>query len=126
MPSWRQASSRVAPSGTRTVCPSTVTSTSRFGVSRKTAVMSAPYQAEADGGLYGGDRRLAEAADRGVAGHRADVVEERELLGGRPEWRAARHPGQDLFLADGPDPAGHALPAGLVAEELGDPPQQAG
>ena len=39
---------------------------------------------------------------------------------------AAGEPGERLLLADGADPARHALPARLVAEERGDAPQRPG
>ena len=42
------------------------------------------------------------------------------------ERRAAGQPRDQLLLADRADPARHALAAGLVAEELGDPAQQGG
>src|SRR6185437_16048434 len=84
-PCSRQASSSVAPSGTRTVVPSTVMSTSRRGASRKVLIRAPPSrpcsyrllpvpadQAEPHRGLGGADRRLAQAADRGVAGNHGD------------------------------------------------------
>src|ERR1700733_12717214 len=129
MPWARQASSRVALSGTRTWTPSISTSTRRFGVSRNTEVTLNPLgvgadEAELDRGLNRGQRRLAEAADRRVAGDVADVGQQLKLGGDRTEWRAAGQPSYQLLLADGADPAGHALAAGLVAEEPGDPAQQ--
>ncbi|HKW45096.1 MAG TPA: hypothetical protein VJN22_05510, partial [Candidatus Eremiobacteraceae bacterium] len=36
---------------------------------------------------------------------------------------AGREASQQLFLANGPDPARHALPARLIFEERRDPPQ---
>ena len=70
-------------------------------------------------------RGLAEAADRRVPGDRADVGQQRELGRGRARrGRRRAQPGHQLLLADGADPAGHALAAGLVAEEPGDPAQQ--
>src|SRR5204862_1667838 len=70
---------------------------------------------------------LAEAADRCIAHDLSELAEERELVvspavGG---GRARREAGQELFLADGPDPAGHALATRFVAEEAGDPGQRA-
>src|SRR5215472_14505265 len=104
MPWARHASSSVAPSGTRTVAPSIVTSTSRFGVSRNTAVMSGtPYQAEARGRL---DRRgggLAEPADRGVPGDHADLAEQCQLGVQATPRRPGGQPGQQLLLADRAD-----------------------
>ncbi len=41
-----------------------------------------------------------------------------------PDPRAGRQAGQQLLLADGPDPARDALAARLVAEELGDPAER--
>src|ERR1700733_293869 len=129
MPWARQASSRVALSGTRTWTPSISTSTRRFGVSRNTEVTLNPLgvgtdEAELDRGLDRRQRRLAKAADGRVAGDEADVGKQLKLGGDRPERRATRQPRHQFLLPDGADPAGHALAAGLVAEELGDPAQQ--
>src|ERR1700735_4533518 len=134
MPWARQASSRVAPSGTRAWTPSISTSTRRFGVSRNTEVTLNPLgvgadEAELDRGLNRGQRRLAEAADRRVAGDVADVGEQFQFGGdgadrsGLPRHGAGQ-PRHQFLLADRADPAGHALAAGLVAEEPGDPAQQ--
>src|SRR5215467_14536015 len=136
MPCCRHASSSVAPSGTRTVCPSIVTSTRRRGASRNTALICAPRarlscrllpvpaspvpaspvpgpadQAELDGGGDRADRGLAKTADGGVARDRGDVVEQREFLPYRAERSAAHQPAQQFLLADRPYPAWHALPA---------------
>src|ERR1700733_1615437 len=123
MPWARQASSRVALSGTRTWTPSISTSTRRFGVSRNTEVTLNPLgvgadEAKLDRGLNRGKRRLAEAADRRVAGDVADVGQQLKLGGARADGRRlARHGGREprhqFLLADGADPAGHALAAGL-------------
>src|SRR5689334_22710707 len=174
MPCCRHASSRVAPSGTRTAWPSIVTSTSRRGASRNTSLIAVPPrsppgrpqsassllarrkllarqarrrrapparsrwpppvlaaiwppdQAELYRRGGGGDRRLAEPADGGVPHDRRDVVEQGELSPGRAERGPARQPAEQFLLADRPDPAGHALAAGLVPEEPRDPPQQRG
>src|ERR1700744_5505652 len=97
MPWARQASSRVAPSGTRTWTPSISTSTRRFGVARNTEVTLNPLgvgadEAKLDRGLNRGQRRLAEAADRRVAGDVADVGQQRELGGDRAERRRLSRP----------------------------------
>src|ERR1700742_3534410 len=131
MPWPRHASRRVGASGARAVCPSISTSTRRFGVSRNTEVTLNPLgvgadEAKLDGGLDRRQRRLAEAADRRVAGDVADVLEQRQFGRDRPERRrlprhGSRQPRHELFLADRADPAGYALAAGLIAEELGGP-----
>ena len=71
-------------------------------------------------------RRLAQAADRGVAHRLGEVGEPGELAVHRVERRPAGEPRQQLLLADGPDAARDALAARLVAEERGDPPQRVG
>ena len=67
-------------------------------------------------------RRLAEAADRRVA-HRLRRSRRAAPApsSGEPIGRPAREPREQLLLAHGADPAGHALAARLVAEERGDP-----
>src|SRR5262249_55415590 len=67
--------------------------------------------------------RLPEPADRGIAHDLADLSEEGQLLVPWPDPAAGRQPGGQLLLADAADPAWDALPARLVAEELGDPPE---
>ncbi len=66
-------------------------------------------------------RGLAEAADRRVAHASPDLVEERELTA---SVAALRQPHERLLLAHGADPARHALPAALVAEEARDAHEQ--
>ena len=51
-------------------------------------------------------------------------LEEGQLLVPRPDAAARRQPREQLLLAHAPDPARDALPARLVAEELGDPPER--
>src|SRR6516165_9299345 len=124
MPCCRHASSSVAPSGTRTVIPSTVTSTSRRGASRNTALMPAPSvatgpgsvggrgtdQAESHRRLGGADGRLTQATDGGVTRHRGDIVQQSEFPLGRANRGAAQQPAQQLLLTYRADPARHALP----------------
>src|SRR5205814_1019153 len=62
-------------------------------------------------------RSLAEAADRGVLHDLGEIGEDLELVAVR---LAAGEALQRLLLADRADPAGDALAARLVAEELGD------
>src|SRR5438132_1238169 len=49
------------------------------------------------------------------------LVEQRELVGDAAVRPPGGEPPQRFLLADGADPAGHALAARLVAEERGDP-----
>ena len=83
-------------------------------------------QAEPHRRLGGADGRLAQAADRGVAGDHGDVIQQREFPLGRSDRSAAQQPSEQFLLAHRPEPARHALPAGLVPEEPGDPPEQIG
>src|SRR5581483_3272985 len=65
----------------------------------------------------GARRRLPEAADGCVLHHLREIGEDRALV---PVRLAGRESVQRLFLTYGADAARDALPAGLVAEELGD------
>ena len=73
----------------------------------------------------GAGRGLPEAADRGVV-HRPAPTSSSSASSvcSRAERRAAGQPAQRLLLAHRADPAGHALPARLVAEERGDAAQR--
>src|SRR5204862_6531083 len=61
--------------------------------------------------------RLAEAAERGVAHHGGQVGERLELV---VAPTALGETAERFLLTHGPDATGDALPARLVAEELGD------
>ena len=71
--------------------------------------------------LYGGCRRLAQPADRGVAHHLRDLVDQGDLLLPGADLPALDQPMERFFLADGADAARDALAARLVAEEARDP-----
>jgi hypothetical protein len=64
---------------------------------------------------------LTEAADGCVAHRLREILEQSDLVGRAPDGPAGDKAVQELFLAHRADPAWHALPARLIAEELGDP-----
>ena len=70
--------------------------------------------------------QLPETADRCVAHHLTDLADQGELVGERSVRATRDHARERLLLPDGPDPAGHALPTGLVPEEGGDPEHDVG
>ena len=126
--SWR-------PPGRGPRSPSTVSVTSsradrappvtvRHGASRRDRPSGA-QAARARAPTDGRGRGLPEPADRRVLHDPGEVVEQAQL-GVPGRRRAAGQPGQRLLLAHGADPARHALPARLVAEERGDPAQRRG
>src|ERR1051325_1570044 len=106
MPIRRHASRIVEPSVTRTLWPSTVSSTTRLGEEMETTVTRALRGV--DRRVDGVGRRLAEVADGRVAHHLRQVGEHLDLV-------AVRLPGcepvQRLLLSDRADATRDALAA---------------
>src|SRR5512135_1176068 len=120
MPWARQASRMVEPAGTDTTASSMVSSTCGAGsatggrgtlgergagvnqIGSGSAVTShlldeGRDEPAGDGGLDRGRRRLAEAADRGVAHGLAELAQQGKLLGLRPERPVGRDPPEQLL-----------------------------
>ena len=127
MPSSRQASRIVAPSGTR----DRLRRRRQLDHPRRRAAARVT-RAPSRGRVELRDRRL----DRARARSGRDRRSTRRACTGRPRRSAQlgstppsgwpRAGAQRLLLADRADPAGHALPARLVAEEGGDPQEEPG
>ena len=124
-PRARQASRIVAPSATRTASPSIWSSTVRRIVTGTALIPRPPARRRAARGSpsrrrwprSGRGRRSRRRASPGRSRRGAPARRRPSRAGAR------REPQQRLLLADGPDPARHALPARLVAEEGRDPKQ---
>ena len=79
-----------------------------------------PPETETEGGLDRGGGGLTQAADGGVGHHQGKVVEPLSLFGESAQGTVGGEAGQGLLLSDRANPAGNALTAGLIPEELGD------
>ena len=122
VPAPRHASRIVVPSGTvdRLAVDRRASTSARIDVPLTTCSSRTPRAGRsADSIAFGGG--LAEAADAGVAHRLADVARAARGRPPPPSLRPRRC--ERLLLAHGADPARHALPARLVAEERRDPQQ---
>src|SRR5436190_14851136 len=110
----------VVPSGTRTARPSIVSSTGRFGSTRRSGPLILPLRSPLrswlrsravaaeraeppDGRLDGPRRRLPQAADRGVPHRLGDLVEQAHLGGARALHPARPEARDQLLLPLGAD-----------------------